>query len=58
MTLKKEVKKINTVINGQSLSQNKEVEDKKKNDCGCGCLANQKKQVRMGESVTIQHKVD
>ncbi len=43
MTLKKEIKKIKTVINRQSSSQNKKVKDKKKNECGCGCLANQKK---------------
>ena len=43
MALKKEVKKITTVNKGKSSSQNKKVEDKKKNDCGCGCLAYQKK---------------
>ena len=37
MILKKEVKKIKTVTNGQSSSQNKKVKDKKKNECGCGC---------------------
>ncbi len=42
MSLKKEVKKTKTVINGKSTSQNKEVKDKKKNECGCGCFANQK----------------
>ncbi len=42
MTLNNEVKKIKTV-NEQSSLQNKKVEDKKKNECGCGCLTNQKK---------------
>ena len=43
MTLKKEVKKIETVITKQDSSQNKKVKDKNKNECGCGCLSSQKK---------------
>ncbi len=42
MTINKEVKMIKTVISRQSSLQNKKVKDKKKNECGCGCLANQK----------------
>ena len=42
MTLNKEVKKIKTVRNRQSSLQNKKVKDKKKNECGCGCLVNHK----------------
>ena len=42
MTINKEVKMIKTVISRQSSLQNKKVKDKKKNECVCGCLANQK----------------
>ena len=42
MALKKEVKKIKTVINEQGSLRNKKAKGKK-NECGCGCLSNQKK---------------
>ncbi len=43
MTLKKEVKKITVTNKHLNTIQNKSADGKKKNDCGCGCLANQKK---------------
>ncbi len=48
MTLNKEVKKIKTVINGQSSSQYKKIKNEKKNECGCGCLSNQMKELTKG----------
>ena len=43
MTLKKEVKKITGTNKQQNLTQKKSADGKKKNECGCGCLVNQKK---------------
>ena len=43
MTLKKEVKKITGTDKQQNLTQKKSADGKKKIECGCGCLVNQKK---------------
>ncbi len=43
MTLKKEIKKITSTNKLQNLTQKKSADEKKKNECGCGCLVNQKK---------------
>ncbi len=43
MTQKKAVKKVARTNKQQNLSQNKSADVKKKNECGCGCLINQKK---------------
>jgi len=43
MTQKKAVKKVASANKQQNLTQNKSADIKKKNECGCGCLINQKK---------------
>ena len=43
MTQKETVKKITGTNKQQNLTQNKSADGKKKNECGCGCLVNQKK---------------
>lgn len=43
MTLKKEVKKSTGTNKQQNPIQNKSGDDKKKNDCGCGCSVSKKK---------------
>ena len=43
MTQKKEVKKITSTAKQKNPIQTKSVAVKNENDCGCGCLVNQKK---------------
>ncbi len=43
MTQKKEVKRITVTAKQKNPIQTKSVAVKKANDCGCGCLVNQKK---------------
>lgn len=43
MAQTKAVKKVVSTNKQQNLTQNNSTDGKKKNECGCGCIINQKK---------------